>query len=192
MSEPTTSRLDEHSTVRAALAGATRALQDLIRGTSINDDQASQLLGTLSGVLEELAAAGSDDGLGRVALDPGPIGCSQALSPVYEVTHRGAHEVRGDLTFSRFHLGSGGAAHGGSIALWADDVLGRLAHVTAGGLTRTAYLHVDYQALVPVGHRVTFVARVDNVEGRKLSLSADVLVDGEVATRAHGLWIQAR
>jgi acyl-coenzyme A thioesterase PaaI-like protein len=188
----TGSRLDEQCTPRARLAGVTRSLQDLVRGTLISQARADEIADLLSTIVTELAEAGTDDGLGELALVPGQLGRSQSLSPTYEVVERDEGAIRGTLRFTRFHLGSGGAAHGGSIALWGDDVLGRLAHEYAQGPARTAYLHVDYRALVPVDHPLEFAAWAESREGRKLHLRAEITVDGALAAEIDGLWIQAK
>lgn len=176
---------------------ALRTVQDLVRGNLLGDRDADEVVRTLTQVAERLRHHGWDDGLGTPGTGPGPKNVSQVLSPPYDllaVSGRGGREqsVHGTVTFPRLYLGSEGAVHGGALALWADDVLGRLGHAVCGDLTRTAYLHLDYLGLVPVDVELTFSAWVEQSEGRKRHLVAELTRNGEVLARASGLWVQVR
>ena len=67
--------------------------------------------------------------------------------------------VRGRVVFSRIYLGGNGAAHGGTVPLLFDEVLGRLN--SSGGRTvgRTAYLHVNYRHITPIGRELDSTRR---------------------------------
>ena len=62
-------------------------------------------------------------------------GRGQSLVPAFHVDRADDDSVGGRVSFSRFYLGGGGAAHGGAIPLVFDEVLGRLAN--AGGRIRS-------------------------------------------------------
>ncbi len=174
------------------LATAARALQDAIRGNLVPPDRAEQIAGDLDRITAELQQAGAEDALGELTLHSGWKGTGQTMTPPYEVTRSGTGEMHGSVVFSRFHLGAGGAVHGGALSLWVDDVLGRLALGVSENLTRTAYLHIEFRKLVPVGHAATFSARVESKDGRKRKLRASLSINEEVAVEAHGLWIETR
>jgi acyl-coenzyme A thioesterase PaaI-like protein len=98
--------------------------------------------------------------------------------------------VRGRATFRPFHLGGNGAAHGGSLPLLFDEVLGRAANTGFERVARTAYLKVNYRAITPIGRELLVDATVDRVEGRKRWASAR-LFDGETPIAdAEGLFVE--
>ena len=99
------------------------------------------------------------------------------LLPPYVITERGEGTLRGTVTFSRFYLGGGGAAHGGSHTLLFDDVMGHLAGLV-GGIARTAYLTVHYRRITPIDVPLEFACTLDRMDGRKRFISAR-LTDGD-------------
>ena len=71
--------------------------------------------------------------------------------------------------------------------------------VTAAVLTgqraqRTAFLHIDYRAIVPIGKTLTVDGELTGVEGRKISVRATVYDgihdDAQVLTEAHALFVK--
>jgi acyl-coenzyme A thioesterase PaaI-like protein len=110
------------------------------------------------------------------------------LIPFIEDEESEGH-VRGRVTFRPFHLGGNGAAHGGTLPLLFDDVLGRLANSVGGGIGRTAYLKVNYRKITPIGVELQVEGSVDRIEGRKRWVSARLL-DGEtLIADAEGLFV---
>ncbi|WP_344602891.1 PaaI family thioesterase [Sporichthya brevicatena] len=97
----------------------------------------------------------------------------------------------GWVTFRRAHLGGAAATHGGMLPLLFDDVLGHLA--TRRGAqypVRTAFLHVDYRRLTPVGAPLEAQAWVEHVERRKIHVRGDLrATSGDVLAEAHGLFV---
>ncbi|SNR81184.1 PaaI family thioesterase [Blastococcus mobilis] len=192
MTHPGSSPLDERGTPRAELAQATRALQDEVRGTRIDGRRARELAGIVAEVARELRDSGADDEVGRLHMGPGPVNRGQTLSPVYNVDTWDGRRMQGTVTFARFHHGSVGTAHGGAIGLWADDVLGRLSRELSEGRARTACLHVQYRASVPVGAPVWFTAWADDADGRKRELHATLEDDGTALVTVDGLFVEPR
>lgn len=93
--------------------------------------------------------------------------------------------MRGWARFRRFHLGRNGAVHGGVIAQLFDSVLGKTSFVLTGGpYQRTAFLHINYRKIVPIGKELQIDAGVQRVEGRKIFVDMR-LSDGD-ATLADG------
>jgi acyl-coenzyme A thioesterase PaaI-like protein len=118
-------------------------------------------------------------------------GRAQALAPVFFPAEWDGEHCVGHVTLGRFYLGGRGAAHGGVLPLLFDEVLGRLAN-TGRTRSRTAFLHVDYRAITPIGPQLQVRGRVDRIEGRKRWLSGEVLHDGVVCAEATGLFVELR
>jgi acyl-coenzyme A thioesterase PaaI-like protein len=103
--------------------------------------------------------------------------------------------VRGRARFSRYHLGRNGAAHGGAIGLLFDSILGFTAFTLTGKRAqRTAFLHIDYRAIVPIGATLRIDAGVRGEEGRKIWVEAQVFDDdsGALLTEAHALFVKLK
>ena len=84
-------------------------------------------------------------------------------------------------------------AHGGWIAGVFDDVLGRfLNHWNVK--TVTATLSVNYLMPVPTGQPLTLVVRVMSREGRRITMSGALRLQGEERDRAtaQGVWVETR
>lgn len=108
------------------------------------------------------------------------------------VDHWSDTRVEARVTFTQFHLGGNGAAHGGSLPLLFDEVLGRLANSNGRNIARTAYIHVNYRHITPVGRELRLEATLDREEGRKRYASG-LLLDGEVVVSdAEGLFVELR
>ena len=86
--------------------------------------------------------------------------------------------VQGQVEFRPFHIGGNNAAHGGTIALLFDEVLGRLANSRHRTVARTAYLTVNFRQVVPIDVSLRFEGSVDRQEGRKRFVTGR-LYDGE-------------
>jgi len=103
------------------------------------------------------------------------------------------NRVRGRVTFRRFHLGGHGAAHGGTLPLLFDEVLGRLANSGDRPIARTAYLTVNYRYITRVDVEHQLAADVHRIDGRKRWVTG-VLTDpaGTTVADAEGLFVQLR
>lgn len=97
--------------------------------------------------------------------------------------------ARGTVVFYAAFRGRA-AVHGGAVGSLFDEALGQF--VSAGGTpARTAYLHVNYRRLTPVGVPLRVVVALDRQDGCKVFASA-VLYDGDVPVAdAEGLWVLA-
>jgi hypothetical protein len=73
-----------------------------------------------------------------------------------------------------------------------DEILGRLANSGGRTRSRTAYLHVDYRSVTPIGEELTFDGRFDRVEGRKRYLSGRMYRGEVLVTEANGLFVELR
>ncbi len=102
---------------------------------------------------------------------------------------RDGDEVVATHVFEDRHSGAPGIAHGGSVAVVVDDVLGYLLYVVrAPGVTRR--LEVDYLKPVLTGVPYEVRGRIDRRDGRNLWVSCSCTDDdGVVAFRATGLFV---
>ncbi|WP_132992228.1 PaaI family thioesterase [Gordonia zhaorongruii] len=98
--------------------------------------------------------------------------------PPYEVEDGGPDGVRSAVSFRKFHLGGNGVAHGGHVAVAFDDLGGMAAALHIGGVSRTAYLKVNYRSLTPLETPLILRTWVERREGRKLFVNG-TLHDGE-------------
>jgi acyl-coenzyme A thioesterase PaaI-like protein len=100
-------------------------------------------------------------------------------------------EIGGVVCFRRFHLGRNGAVHGGALAQMWDSVLGFAAFsLTRSHTQRTAYLHVNYRKIVPIGKELQVDARVDRSEGRKIFVAGRLLDGNAVLSDAEALFVR--
>ncbi|WP_040519651.1 PaaI family thioesterase [Gordonia malaquae] len=98
--------------------------------------------------------------------------------PPYEISAGGPDGVDATVTFRRFHLGGNGVAHGGHVAVAFDDLGGMAAALKIGGVSRTAYLTVNYRSLTPLETTLSLRTWVERRDGRKLFVKG-TLHDGD-------------
>jgi acyl-coenzyme A thioesterase PaaI-like protein len=174
-----------------AMVEALRVFQDALAGAVPPDDLVVTVTSDLTRLAAELGRHQVPDRQqlsGRLVALPGR---GQAMAPALYVEELDPDHVRGHVTFGRFFVGGNGAAHGGAIALIFDEMMGRLAN-TERRPSRTAYLHVNYRSVTPLGQALHAEARLDRQEGRKRFLSAS-LRDGElICADAEGLFVELR
>jgi acyl-coenzyme A thioesterase PaaI-like protein len=143
----------------------------------------------LSAGLEPALGTEKDRICGRLLDQPGR---AYLMFPPFEIHHLDRRELRGTVTYGTHFLGRNGAVHGGTISLLFDDVLGRVVNCYGRLRSRTAYLHIDYRAVTPVGAPLSFRAWIDREEGRKRFVRG-ALYNGEtLCVEAEGLFIELK
>jgi acyl-coenzyme A thioesterase PaaI-like protein len=152
-------------------------------------DGITHALTTLSEQLRPHAVPERDQLTGRQTDVPGR---GQAMSPVITIDEADERTARGRVTFGRFYLGGNGAVHGGAIPLMFDELLGRLANGGGRVPSRTAYLHVNFRSITPVGRELRLVGRFDREEGRKRFLVGELYDGDTLCADAEGLFVQLR
>jgi acyl-coenzyme A thioesterase PaaI-like protein len=101
--------------------------------------------------------------------------------------------IQGWAQFRRFHLGRNGAVHGGSLGMLFDTVLGLTASVLTGSpRQRTAYLKIDYRAIVPIEKELQIDAGIDRVDGRKIFVSGRLSDGDTLLTEAEALFVRLK
>ena len=119
-------------------------------------------------------------------------GRGQVMSPKITVDETDELHAFGRVTFGRFYLGGNGAVHGGAIPLVFDELLGRLANSGGRVPSRTAYLHVDFRSITPVGKELRLEGRFDREEDRKRYLVGRLYDGDTLCAEADGLFVQLR
>ena len=174
------------------LIAAVRALQDAVVEATAPDDVTLDVAERLEQVAADLRpwAVGEWD---RVAgRRPDLPGRGHPLLLPLVVDDQGDDYIRGRVTFRQYHLGGHGAAHGGTVPLLFDEVVGRLASARPPRRARTAFLHVNYRAITPLDVELRVEATLDKIEGRKRWASGR-LYDGErLLADAEGLFVELR
>ena len=170
---------------------ALRVLQDRITGAAPSAELAAEVSRTLTDLAVQLGEYAVDEP-DQIADQVEVPGRAQALVPVVHLDEQDERHAAGRVTFGRFYLGRNGAAHGGAIPLVFDDVLGRLAGAGGRSPSRTAYLHVNYRAITPVGRELQVTARFDREEGRKRFLSGELRDGGTLCADVEGLFVALR
>lgn len=99
--------------------------------------------------------------------------------------HADATGVVAEHRFTSTHVGAPGIVHGGAVSLAFDDLFGFCLYAQ-GALAVTRNLSVDFLAPVLLEQPYTLRARIDEVRGRRLSMSAEAEDAGgaRVATAA--------
>jgi hypothetical protein len=170
---------------------ALRVLQDRITGAAPSTELAAEVSRALTDLAVQLGEYAVDEP-DQIADQVEVPGRAQALVPVVCLDEQDEQHAVGRVTFGRFYLGRNGAAHGGAIPLVFDDVLGRLACTGGRAPSRTAYLHVNYRSITPVGRELQVTARFDREEGRKRFLSGELRDGGTLCADVEGLFVALR
>jgi acyl-coenzyme A thioesterase PaaI-like protein len=174
------------------LIDATRAFLDALSVAVPDAPTADGLAAELHGWTERLdehAGAESDRLFGRRT---GITSHGQAMTPAYRVTEGGDAGLCGVTRFGRFFLGGNGAAHGGAVPLLFDELFGRVINGEGRAPARTAYLHVDFRAVVRLDRDLTFRVWRDRVEGRKQYVRGEIRDGGALCAEAEALFVELR
>lgn len=94
------------------------------------------------------------------------------------------------LTFRDFHLGGNNAAHGGHIAVAFDDLAGFASAVAIQGVSRTAYLTVQYRSITPLNTPLQCHTWADKIDGRKVYLKGTLHDGDRLCAEMDGLFIK--
>ncbi|MCK9923414.1 PaaI family thioesterase [Frankia sp. AgPm24] len=168
-----------------------RHLLDAVGGARLPDPLVSRVadqLAELGAQLAPFAVAESDRVAGRRFDLPGR---GQTMVPALHWDEADAHHGRCRLTFGRHYLGGGGAAHGGAVPLVFDEALSAVANRDRP-MARTAYLHVDYRAIVPIDTELWIDVEVDRVQGRKCYLRGGLHHGDVLCAQAEALFVELR
>ncbi|HKC27986.1 MAG TPA: hypothetical protein VKB75_08225 [Jatrophihabitans sp.] len=175
----------------AALHLAQRVLQDRLTGAVLPPELMEKVTAQLLDIVDAVAAYQRPEADRIDGWRPDLPGRGHPLLPPYVIDSEGDETLTGVVTFSRFHLGGNGAAHGGALPLLFDDVLGRVMNHNQPGVSRTASLTVNYRRITPLDVELRWEASRDRVDGRKRWGSARLFdSSGLLLADADGLFLQ--
>ena len=172
--------------------GAVRSLQDHARAVDAPDDviaQAADLIGEVTALLHPYWADEWASPSGRRMDLPSRGNILQVPVKLARIDDR----IQGTARFRRFHLGRNGAAHGGSVAMLFDSLLGfTAAKLTHSPYQRTAFLHVNYRQIAPVEKKLRVDAGIERVEGRKIFVEGRLTDGDRLLADAQALFVRLR
>lgn len=175
------------------LVGTTREFLDALAAAVPDAPMADELTVALRDWVARLAdrAAGVEDErlFGRC---PGAAAHGQSMTPAYRVTAEDDAELRGVTRFGGYFLGGNGAAHGGAVPLLFDELFGRVINGEGRAPARTAYLHVDFRAVVRLDRDLDVRVWRDRREGRKQYVRGEIRDDGALCAEAEALFVVLR
>ncbi len=175
----------------AALHHAQRLLQDRLTGAALPPALAKDLTERLLDLCDAIGEhqVGEPDRMD--GWRPDLPGRAHPLLPPYYIDEETESTLSGRVTFTRFYLGGNGAAHGGAHPLLFDDVLGRVMNHHQPGVSRTAFLKVNYRRVTPLDVELRFEASRDSIDGRKRWGSARLFdAAGQLLSDAEALFLQ--
>jgi acyl-coenzyme A thioesterase PaaI-like protein len=184
-------RQSRGGTHHGALVDTVRALIDAVSASDAPEEVTRAAMVHISratAALQPHGASRYDSPAGNRADLPGEG--HPALAPTV-VDHWSTSQARGRVVFTRAHDGGGGTVHGGFLPLIYDDILGRLA-ARAAPRSRTAFLHIDYRAVTPVGVELSIEAKIDRIEGRKIFVSGTIRNGDVLCNESVGLFVVLR
>ncbi|MGC4936117.1 PaaI family thioesterase [Gordonia sp. DT30] len=171
-----------------SMIDAVRRFQDAVAGSVPPPGVSHQIEAALARMVDMIApfAVGEDRQLFNRVLEVS--GRAQSFTPEIVFDHSDTDEVQARVVFRRFHLGGGGAAHGGAVSLVFDSLLGGLAN-SGRSRSRTVHLEIDYRHITPVDTELTLFGRVVEEKGRKRYLTGSLMDGDTILAEANGLFL---
>lgn len=117
------------------------------------------------------------------------IGRANPIAPPMTVRMLDDTTVVGECILRQIHEGPPGAVHGGWVATLLDQLLGH-ATAAAGHPGYTGELTVRYRRPTPYDVPLTLRGRTDEVDGRRVHASAEIVVDDVVTAEARALFLK--
>ncbi|GBF16042.1 hypothetical protein Br6_03435 [Rhodococcus sp. Br-6] len=168
-----------------------RRLQDLAVSTHLPDDVVDDAIARVNALSDLLEPYRVPEGKSPAGFNRQLPGRGSLLLLPWMFEKVEADGIRSRGVFRLFHRGGNSAAHGGTIGLLFDDMLGMIVYASGHPIARTAYLHVNYRQVTPLETELVLEGRVDRVEGRKLYCTAELRdLDGTVLADCEALMIE--
>jgi acyl-coenzyme A thioesterase PaaI-like protein len=168
---------------------AMRLLQDRVAETAPPPELVESVTGELRRIADRLSPYRVDEEHRISGRRPDLPGRGGSMLPPVVIDEESENSWSGHVTFNAYHLGGNGAAHGGIIPFMFDDFIGRQVNSRAAVRCRTAYLHVNYRRITPVGRRLTTDARIEKVAGRKWFASGRLWDGDDLCADADALFV---
>lgn len=183
---------DDPAAALDRLAAAVRALNDAVVRVESDPDR----LHRIAADVEDLTAA-----LVTAEYAPRPLtfgavrhdrhlvgGTAHPFAPQLHLRPAPEGGLRGSVTLGPAWEGGPGLVHGGIVALLFDHAMGEVV-LAAGRGAMTVSLEVRYRRPTPLNVPVEVRCRLDAERGRKITLTAETLVDGRVTAEATGVFL---
>jgi acyl-coenzyme A thioesterase PaaI-like protein len=178
---------------RTALGEAVRRLLDVVVQTGASPAELREAAIAIDSVTASLAgpviradmAIDQDSYRSHMSL-VGGLSHPAAPQLVLEATENG---VTGQVTVGTVFQGGPGLVHGGVLALLIDHAMG----CVAAGPERpamTVQLSLRYRRPTPIAVPLTVAAQLEQIEGRKMHLSATISADGQVTVDADAIFLK--
>lgn len=184
---------DDYWAARRSVGEALRALQEQVQTTGLSTEELMSLSASLRaqlGALPQQAprlygrkdwlAAKQYGGFGVLHTEVTPIlGPCNPLSPGLRVWFEEGR-VCGTVTYGWMYEGVDSIAHGGWVAAVFDEFMGA-AQALSGKVGMTATLTTRYHKPTPLNKELTLEAKLEESDGRKTRVSAEMR-DGDIVT----------
>lgn len=187
--EPAHRERDERAVARDRLGAALRELLDGVVRTGATTEEIDAATAAVESMTDTLMARPSDYRPHDNPFHPFSLvgGTAHPVGPQLRL-ERTADGVAGTVRLGPVFEGGPGLAHGGVLALLFDHAMGSAVYVSGhAAMTRT--LDVVYLAPTPHGVDLHVSARVDRIDGRKISVTAQIAHEGTVTATASALFI---
>jgi len=176
----------------AVLIDSLRALQDAVAGAAPPESDARSAARQIDVITAALALHAADERSQMFNRLPEFPGHGQTFTPRFEVEHLGSTEVTATVTFTRYNLGGGAAAHGGAVALLFDSLMGRLVNLGSRPRARTVRLGIDYRRTTPLDVPLRVKCEIEILPGRKRLAHGVLRHADEVCAEATGIFVELR
>ncbi len=180
---------------RQRLAEATRALLDAVVRSGADAETLAVAAQTVEDLTRELAAPTF-----QRTIDIAPDSYRREMALVNGRSHPFAPQLdmepvedgyAATVTLGPSWEGGPGLVHGGAVSLLFDHVMAwATTRVGQPGPSMTGTMTLAYRRPTPLGLPLTITARVERVSGRKIFISAELTVDGQVTVTGTGLFIK--
>ncbi|MET9202905.1 PaaI family thioesterase [Gordonia sp. NPDC003585] len=167
-----------------------RALMDNARYACPEEGLTDELIDELAAINAKLAAVRIDEWHSPAGTRIDLPSRGNITLPPYTVDSYSEEGVHATLTFRDFHLGGNNAAHGGHIAVAFDDLAGFASAVAIQGVSRTAYLTVQYRSITPLNKPLQCHTWADKIDGRKVYLKGTLHDGDRLCAEMDGLFIK--
>jgi acyl-coenzyme A thioesterase PaaI-like protein len=171
-----------------------RRLQDLAVSADPEDGIWDDAADRAAALVELLGPFEADEGKAPAGRTPDLPGMGSLMLPPWTLTRYAPDGVEMTGYFTRFHVGGNHAVHGGVLPLLFDHMFGMISHAAGRPISRTAFLHVDYRKITPTDKPLAVRGRVTSTEGRKASVSAELVDPGglsdTVLAEGNGLMVR--
>jgi hypothetical protein len=169
----------------------TRAFQNLLAGALLKEEDIDPIVDGLTVLSDRLVERQVPDGEQDVNNRFDVAARGQCLTPPFTVIEMDRNHLVARIEFGRWFVGRV-SAHGGTIPLVIDDMLGMLAGAGGRPPARTAYLNVDFKTATPVETSLDFEAWIVFEKGRKRLLKAELRHGETVCATAESLFVAVR